>query len=120
FGTVVRLAQVKAASPGPQEKPAPRSAAVAVEKTKQAANGEGLLKQVQEYTWFVISVNAIANTIILQTQPSQGTSVGSGATAVSGATASRTQPGIAMTGMKVAQDAEITVNGRKKTLADVR
>jgi hypothetical protein len=65
IGTVVRMAQVKAAGPGPEENSAPRLAAARVEGNKQAAIVDGLRQQVQEQTWLVAGVDGASNTISL-------------------------------------------------------
>jgi RNA polymerase sigma factor (sigma-70 family) len=130
FGTVVKIAQVHAADPGPQENPAPRLAAVSVEGNQQAASEDGLHKQIQEYMWFVTRVVPDQNLLNLQTQPSEGPSILANHTVTrsvagggSGSSSSNSgsvvfHPGISVQ-LEVSPDAEVTINGKKANLADL-
>jgi membrane protein implicated in regulation of membrane protease activity len=70
FGAAVRMAQVKAAGPAPDDNAAPQAVAGASgAAVQQGPNDGGLRQQLQQQRWFVAHVDAAANTITVQLQP---------------------------------------------------
>ena len=70
FGAAVRMAQVKAAGPAPDDNAAPQGVIGASGAAVQQGPNDGALRQqLQQMTWFVAHVDAAANTITVQLQP---------------------------------------------------
>jgi RNA polymerase sigma factor (sigma-70 family) len=70
FGAAVRMAQIKAASPAPDENAAPQAVVSASGAALQQGPNDGALRQqLQQQRWFVAHVDPAANRITVQLQP---------------------------------------------------